>query len=75
MNIAELIEKIQTLPEDKQAEVFDHVDFLAERFGLRRTAGDWTEREFQALSLAEAMRGMEDEAAIYGEEDIRERWS
>ncbi len=31
MGFAELIEKIQTLPESKQAEVFDFVAFLANR--------------------------------------------
>lgn len=31
MSYAELIEKLQTLPEAKQAEVFDFVEFLANR--------------------------------------------
>ncbi|MGZ4993381.1 MAG: DUF2281 domain-containing protein [Methylobacter sp.] len=31
MSYAELIEKLQTLPEAKQAEAFDFVDFLANR--------------------------------------------
>lgn len=31
MSYAQLIEKLQTLPEAKQAEVFDFVEFLASR--------------------------------------------
>lgn len=31
MGFAELIERLQTLPEAKQAEVFDFVEFLAHR--------------------------------------------
>lgn len=31
MSYAELIEKLQALPESKQAEVFDFVEFLANR--------------------------------------------
>lgn len=34
MGYAELIETLKTLPQDKQAEVFDFVDFLARRAGL-----------------------------------------
>ena len=33
MSYAELIEKLQALPQDKQAEVFDFVEYLVARFG------------------------------------------
>ncbi|MGZ4956954.1 MAG: DUF2281 domain-containing protein [Methylobacter sp.] len=36
MSYAELIEKLQTLPEAKQAEVFDFVDLLANRNQIER---------------------------------------
>jgi len=36
MSYAELIEKLQALPEAKQAEVFDFVDFLANRNQVNR---------------------------------------
>lgn len=75
MNVAEVIEKLKSLPEDKQAEVIDYVEFLAERFGPRRSVGDWTDQQFGDLSLTEAMRGMEDEPALYGEDDLKEHWS
>lgn len=39
MGYAELIKKLQTLPEDKQAEVFDFVEFLAARFAASKDAG------------------------------------
>ena len=37
MSYAELIEKLQTLPEAKQAEVFDFVEFLANRNQVERS--------------------------------------
>jgi len=36
MSYAELIERLQTLPEAKQAEVFDFVEFLANRNQVER---------------------------------------
>lgn len=38
MGYAELIETLKTLPQEKQAEVFDFVEFLALRAGLHRPA-------------------------------------
>jgi hypothetical protein len=40
MGYVELIETLKTLPQEKQAEVFDFVDFLALRAGLPRPATD-----------------------------------
>lgn len=76
MNYAELIEKLQILPEDKQAEVFDFVDYLAERFSHPAKAQfeEWSERGFSDLSLSQAMRGLEEETGLYTEADLKERW-
>ncbi len=61
MTITEKIQQyIQRLPSSFQAEVLDFVEYLlvkAERETLRREARAWSD-----LSLALAMRGMEDEA-------------
>ena len=43
MGYAELIATLRTLPQEKQAEVFDFVDFLALRAGLSRPAPDQAE--------------------------------
>ena len=76
MGYAELIEKLQTLPTEKQAEVFDFVEFLAARFGAARPArlGEWTDAEFAELSMRQALRGMEDDPVAYTRDDIKERW-
>ena len=77
MNLASLIEKLQGLPEDKQVEVVDFVDYLADRFA--RTAQplseDGSETEFSRFSLEQAMRGMEDEPDLHTPADLKERWS
>jgi hypothetical protein len=53
MSYAELIgKKLQTLPEAKQAEVFDFVEFLANRNQIE-CAGD---RALAKLSLVEMMK-------------------
>ncbi|OHC73512.1 MAG: hypothetical protein A3G18_08040 [Rhodospirillales bacterium RIFCSPLOWO2_12_FULL_58_28] len=76
MGYAELIERLRALPDDKQAEVFDFVEFL-----LARTAredkppveGEWTNAEFADFSLSQAMRGMEDDPVTYTPADLKER--
>ena len=53
MSYAELIEKrLQTLPDDKQAEVFDFVEFLAARNQIEHEE----EHPLARSSLAEMMR-------------------
>ncbi len=52
MGYAELIERVQTLPADKQAEVFDFVEFLA----ARNAAGELPMPTLAQSSLAELMR-------------------
>jgi hypothetical protein len=78
MGYAELIETLQNMPEDKRAEVFDFVEFLAAKSkalsGRRVEAEEWTDDEFAQLAMRQALRGMEDEAVIYTRDDIKERW-
>jgi hypothetical protein len=55
MGYAELIEKLQDLPAEKQAEVFDFVEFLAVRFGKAKgtplATGDWSDAEFSEFAI------------------------
>lgn len=78
MNLAKLIEKIQALPIEKQAEVFDFVDFLASRSQgaahQSRVYDEWTNAEFAEMAMTQAMRGMEDEPVLYSLDDLKERW-
>lgn len=78
MGYAELISKLEALPRDKQAEVFEFVEFLSARFGSSiekpLVHAEWTDAEFAELSMTQAMRGMEQETVTYTREDLRERW-
>ncbi len=78
MGYAELIEKLQSLPKEEQAEVFDFVEFLTARFGTAAgtpfVRGEWTDNEFAGLAMRLALRGMEDEPVAYTRDDLKERW-
>jgi hypothetical protein len=78
MGYAELIEKLQALPEDKRAEVFDFVECLATRFSAtsqgKGDKGGWSESDFAAFGMEQALRGMEDDPVTYSRDDLRECW-
>lgn len=79
MGYAELIHlRLQTLPPEKQAEIYDFVEFIAARSSTvvakTATRDDWTQAEFSQLALAQAMRGLEDDPITYSLQDIKERW-
>lgn len=78
MNSAQFFEKMQALPPDRQAEVFDFIEFLVSRSitpDNRQIADDeWTNAEFSQMAMSGAMRGMEEEPPIYTLDDIKERW-
>ena len=74
MGYAELIQKrLQTLPPDKQAEVYDFVEFIATR-SQKAAPVDWTNEEFARLSMAQALRGLENDPVDYALADVKERW-
>lgn len=77
MNVAEKIDKqVRRLPEQTQVEVLDFVEYLltkTERVQAREREKD---QEWTRLSLASAMRGMEEETEPeYTEGDLEERFS
>ena len=61
-------EQVQKLPEPLQAETLDFIEFLMQRQSVRKEDLDWSH-----LSLATAMRDIEEDA-IYYESDLKERW-
>ena len=75
MNVAEKINKqVQRLPEQTQAEVLDFVEYLLTKSERDQTQNE--EEKWTRLSLASAMRGMEEETDLeYTEEDLEERFS
>jgi len=74
MSVAEqVLQHLRSLPEPVQAEVLDFVEYLeakARSAGREREEADWA-----ALSLSQAMRGMEDEPSPYTTADIKEAFS
>lgn len=77
MGYAELIQqRLQTLPPEKQAEVYDFVEFIAARIphAAPENASDWTDAEFSQMAMAKAMRGLEDDPVTYSLADLKERW-
>lgn len=78
MGYAELINKLEALPREKRAEVFDFVEFLAARCDTATskpfTHAEWTDAEFSELSMRQALRGMEEDSITYTRDDLRERW-
>jgi hypothetical protein len=76
MGYAELISKLEILPRDKQAEVFDFVEFLTARCAPTTNTPPhaWTEGEFSRLSMQNALRGMEADTVSYTRDDLREHW-
>ncbi len=72
----ELFSIMATLPDDVAREVVDFAAFLAQRHTAEvardRRGEDY---EWSHYSLAQAMRGMEeDPGAEYTDADLRERW-
>lgn len=76
MQLEELIAKVRRLPADRQQEVLDFVAFLEQRYGtaVEEDQADWSENHFQAMSIEQAMRGLEDEPDLYSTDDLKERW-
>ncbi|MDN5869898.1 MAG: DUF2281 domain-containing protein [Nitrococcus sp.] len=79
MNLVELIERVKALPEEKRTEIYDFVEFLVWRESLSLTAreqdhADWSEVDFSAMAMQQAMGDLEDEPALYDEDDLVERW-
>ena len=69
MNTAEhIIQELSELRPERQSEVLDFIEFVKEK--EKKTE----ENSFFELSLSSAMRGMEDEDAIYSEADINEKF-
>lgn len=58
-----IIKQIHELPESRQSEVLDFVEYL-------RTKTD--EKDWPAFTLTSAMRGMEDEESLYTLDDLKE---
>ena len=67
MNISQkIIESMKTLPESKQIEIFDFVEYLKQKSEKE------ADKAWSNLSVASAMRGMEAEESPYSQTDLKE---
>ena len=70
MNLADkIIKNIKELPESKQIEVLDFVEYLKTKTERQENI------EWSMLSLSAAMCGMEDEQSHYSLNDLKESFS
>lgn len=76
MGYAELLRTVQSLPKEKQSEVFYFVTFIAARCGVATEIShdEWTETEFAEFSMRQAVRGVESDPVRYTLDDLKERW-
>lgn len=76
MQLRELMTKVNRLPPECQQEVVDFVAFLEMRYGKGASPKhtDWSEQQFQTMSIDQAMKGLEHEPDLYSDEDLKERW-
>lgn len=67
---------VSRLPPARQQEVVDFVAFLEQRYGSesKDNQSSWSENDFKAMSVEQAMRSIEDEPELYSDADVKERW-
>ena len=72
MQVAEEVtNKLQKLPLAAQEEVLHFVEFIAQKCELKENEDE----QWSRFSLAQAMRGLEDEdTSDYSEADLKEKW-
>jgi hypothetical protein len=64
-----IIENVRSLPESKQIEILDFVEYLRAKIEKEER------KEWIDLSLTSAMRGMEEEELTYSINDLKETYS
>jgi hypothetical protein len=67
-----IMDHVQRMPEAEQVEVLDFIEYLETKARERRAREE--EEGWSALSLASAMRGMEDEPSDYDTADLKEKF-
>jgi hypothetical protein len=66
--VQEIVQQLMALPEDAQQEVLDFVEFIRIRNARHRERQE--ELAWSTMSLASAMKGMEDEESPYTLDDL-----
>ena len=68
-----IIQHVKALPESIQAEVLDFIEYLEAKVEIGKKSRD--DAEWSALSLSQAMRGLESESSPYSTDDLKEDFS
>lgn len=68
-----ILKSLVALPPSAQQEVLDFVEMLGQRQQLESVSEDAAE-DWSNFSLAQALRGMEDETPAYDVSDLKERF-
>jgi hypothetical protein len=75
MTTAERIqEQVQKLPEPLQDQTLVYIEFLIQMSKTRHQSVRKEDLDWSHLSLAAAMRDIEEEDVTYDESDLKERW-
>lgn len=78
MQLEKLVNQVSRLPAAKQQEVADFVAFLEARYALNDDANlvdEWSDQSFKDLSLKQVVQDQQEEADLYSDTDLKERWS
>ena len=71
MTVAQrILQHLRSLPESKQAQVLDFVEYLEAK--ARARDREQEDADWSAFSLSEAIRGMESEDPPYSTKDLKE---
>ena len=71
MTVAEeIVVHVRKMPEPERVEVLDFIEYLETKARQRRVRDE--EERWSALSLASALRGMEEEPSDYDANDLKE---
>lgn len=65
-------DRLQRLPPQLQREVLDFIEFLAQRVAQGEATSE--EGDWMRFSLAQAMKGLDNEDSEYTEDDVKEKW-
>ncbi len=69
----QIADRLERLPPSLQREVLDFIEFLSQKLANGEAASE--DDKWQRFSLAQAMKGLEDEdSPEYSEADLKERW-
>ncbi len=68
----QIYDRLQKLPPMLQREVLNFIEFLTQKVAQGEVASE--DFEWTRFSLAQAMKGLEDEETEYTEADLKEKW-